>query len=246
MIKNLEQSRIELTRVQKETAWREIAKQVAHEIKNPLTPMKLTLQQMEQSLKGAGLSPEMSRKAVETMLTQLEILNEIATSFSTFARMPAPVLEKIDLRALLTNLVGLHQNYPEGTVSLHLAEAQVFVLGNDQLLSRVFGNIILNSLQSGKGGIKVNVGISLKLYENKCLISFADNGKGIDPDIRDKVFLPHFSTKRTGSGLGLAIAQQGIEQSGGRIWFETGHEKGTTFYVELLLAERKMVDWKSE
>ncbi len=236
MIKNLEQSRIELERIQKETAWREIAKQVAHEIKNPLTPMKLTLQQMEQSLNGAGLSPEKSRKAVEMMLTQLEILNEIATSFSTFARMPAPVLEQIDLNTLLTNLVGLHQNYPEGAVTLQLAATPVFALGNEQLLSRVFGNIILNALQSGEGGKKVTVSISLKLYESKCLISFEDNGKGIDADIRDKVFLPHFSTKRTGSGLGLAIALQGIEQSGGRIWFETSPGKGTTFYIELLLA----------
>jgi nitrogen fixation/metabolism regulation signal transduction histidine kinase len=118
MIKNLEQSRNELARVQKETAWREIAKQVAHEIKNPLTPMKLTLQQMEQSLDNKDLSPEKSRKAVATLLTQLEILNEIATSFSTFARMPAPVLERIDLHALLKNIVGLHQTYPEGTVLL--------------------------------------------------------------------------------------------------------------------------------
>ncbi len=238
MIKNLEQSRNDLARVQKETAWREIAKQVAHEIKNPLTPMKLTLQQMEQSLNNKDLGPEKSRKAIETLLTQVEILNEIATSFSTFARMPAPVLEQIDLSALLKNVVSLHQTYPEGTVSLKLGTPSLYVLGNELLLSRVFGNIILNALQSGKEGRKVAVQISAERIENKCLVRFADDGRGIDTDIRDKVFLPHFSTKRTGSGLGLAIAKQGIEQTGGRVWFETSPELGTTFFVELLLASQ--------
>ncbi len=238
MIKNLEQSRIELARSQKETAWREIAKQVAHEIKNPLTPMKLTLQQMEKSLNGDGLSPEKSKKAVEMMLIQLEILNEIATSFSTFARMPAPILERIDLNTLLTNIVDLHQNYQEGAISLQLLPIPVFVLGNDQLLSRVFGNIILNALQSGEDEKKVGIRISVAQYENRCVVNFTDNGKGIDPDIREKVFLPHFSTKQTGSGLGLAIARQGIAQMGGRIWFETSPGGGTTFYIELLLADK--------
>jgi nitrogen fixation/metabolism regulation signal transduction histidine kinase len=238
MIKNLEQSRNELARVQKETAWREIAKQVAHEIKNPLTPMKLTLQQMEQSLNNKDLGPEKSRKAIETLLTQVEILNEIATSFSTFARMPAPVLEQIDLSALLKNVVSLHQTYPEGTVSLKLGTPTLYVLGNELLLSRVFGNIILNALQSGKEGRKVAVQISAERIENKCMVRFADDGRGIDTDIRDKVFLPHFSTKRTGSGLGLAIAKQGIEQTGGRVWFETSPDRGTTFFVELLLASQ--------
>ena len=237
MIKNLEQSRNELARVQKETAWREIAKQVAHEIKNPLTPMKLTLQQMEQSLDNKDLSPEKSRKSVETLLTQVEILNEIATSFSTFARMPAPVLERIDLHALLKNVVSLHQTYPEGTVSLKLGTSSLHVLANEQLLSRVFGNIILNALQSGKEGKKVTVHVSAELIENKCLVRFSDDGRGIDKDIQDKVFLPHFSTKRTGSGLGLAIAKQGIEQTGGKVWFETSTNTGTTFFIEFLLTD---------
>lgn len=237
MIKNLEQSRIELARVQKETAWREIAKQVAHEIKNPLTPMKLTLQQMDQLLNRNELTPDKTRKSVETLLSQLEILNEIATSFSTFARMPAPDLERIDLVGLLKNIVGLHQTYREGTVSLKLDNGSLEVLGNSQLLGRVFGNIILNALQSGRDGRMVHVQVSAAVHEKKCLVQFRDDGKGISPEIQDKVFLPHFSTKRTGSGLGLAIAKQGIEQTGGKIWFDTQPGSGTTFYIELQLAE---------
>jgi signal transduction histidine kinase len=150
--------------------------------------------------------------------------------------MPAPVLERIDLHALLKNIVGLHQTYPEGTVLLTVGTPSFYVLGNEQLLSRVFGNIILNSLQSGKEGKMVTVQVSAERIDNKCLVRFVDDGRGIDQDIRDKVFLPHFSTKRTGSGLGLAIAKQGIEQTGGRIWFETSPAKGTTFFIELILA----------
>ncbi len=236
MIGNLEQSRKELARVQKETAWREIAKQVAHEIKNPLTPMKLTLQQMEQALGRDELSPDKSKKAISTLLAQVEILNEIATSFSTFARMPAPELERIDLTALLKTVTDLHQNYPEGTVSLLNKQSPLFVLGNQQLLTRVFGNIVLNALQSGRDNGKVAVSISVRQENGKYQVRFEDNGRGIDREIQDKVFLPHFSTKKTGSGLGLAIAKQGIEQTGGAIWFETS-SKGTTFYVELVRAE---------
>jgi signal transduction histidine kinase len=192
---------------------------------------------MENSLNNKDLSPERSRKAVQTLLTQVEILNEIATSFSTFARMPAPDLERIDLTSLLKNVIGLHQTYPEGTVSLMPGTPQVHVLGNDQLLSRVFGNIILNALQSAQEGSKVTVRVSAEVQGKKCLVRFEDDGMGIDSDIQDKVFLPHFSTKRTGSGLGLAIAKQGIEQSGGRIWFETSPGKGTVFFIELLVAD---------
>jgi two-component system, NtrC family, nitrogen regulation sensor histidine kinase NtrY len=236
MIRNLAQSKIELERVQKEAAWREIAKQVAHEIKNPLTPMKLTLQQMERAQLESDFSPDKSRKAIETLLAQVEILNEIATSFSAFAKMPSITMEKINLNSLLTNVVRLHQTGDEGHVQLDPVLTTIFVKGSDQLLGRVFGNIILNALQSGIDGKKVTVSIKTTFTDRLCTVRFEDNGGGIDKDIRDKVFLPHFSTKRTGSGLGLAIAKQGIEQSGGRIWFETIPGQGTTFFVELPIA----------
>ncbi len=232
MLANLEQSKVELARSQKESAWREIAKQVAHEIKNPLTPMKLTLQQMEVAILRGELDKEKTKHSIKTILTQVDILNEIASSFSAFARMPAPILQKIELMALIRKSADLYANYEGGTVSFQDAGSPVFVMGDEQLLNRIFSNIILNALQAGVEH-KVHVEITLKRGPNQVLISFRDNGMGIDQELKDKIFAPYFSTKMSGSGLGLAIAKQGIEQSGGEIWFESNRGGGTTFYIQL-------------
>ncbi len=224
MLSNLEKSKIELARSQKESAWREMAQQVAHEIKNPLTPMKLTLQQLEMLMHGGSFPKEKAEGAVKNLLVQLEILNEIATSFSSFARMPAPILSRTDVIKLVEKVVSLYSK-----VSFIPAGRSLFVMGDEQLLSRIFSNLILNGLQSGDD---VSVEVAVRTENNNVIISFRDNGRGIDESLRDKVFMPHFTTKKSGSGLGLAISRQGIEQSGGSIWFETS-PTGTTFFISL-------------
>jgi signal transduction histidine kinase len=232
MVINLEQSKNELARVQKESAWREIAKQVAHEIKNPLTPMKLTLQQMEHQLLNNKLDNERIKNSVNTMLNQVEILNEIATSFSAFAKMPLPHSDKISITKLILRCVDLYSNIEHGEVKFEGSFEDSFVLGDEQLLNRIFSNIILNALQSRNGGF-VTVSIVLENQNGYVLITIKDDGAGIDPQLTNQIFIPHFSTKKTGSGLGLAIVKQGIEQSGGEIWFESKPEEGTTFYIKL-------------
>ncbi len=232
MVSNLEQSKIELARSQKESAWREIARQVAHEIKNPLTPMKLTLQQMEYQVKMHKLDDERARTSINTLLTQVDILNGIASSFSAFARMPAPILERIDLIPLLKKCVNLYSDYEGGEVVFNSTLNSSFVMGDEQLLNRIFSNIILNGLQSGHGD-KVLVMVELNRKDSDYLIQIRDNGKGIEQEMIDKVFIPYFSTKQSGSGLGLAISKQGIEQSGGAIWLDTKAGAGTTFYIKL-------------
>ncbi len=236
MVSNLEQSKVELARSQKESAWREIAKQVAHEIKNPLTPMKLTLQQMEYLLKMNKLDDEKARTSINTLLTQVDILNEIASSFSAFARMPAPILSRIDLNSLLNKCVNLYSDNEGGEVVFKSSISAAFVMGDEQLFNRIFSNIILNGLQSAQGET-VFVQVELNRVNGYYQISIIDNGKGIEPDMLNKVFIPYFSTKQSGSGLGLAISKQGIEQSGGEIWFETGLDEGTTFYIKLPMVE---------
>ncbi len=236
MLENLESSKVELSRVQKEAAWREIAKQVAHEVKNPLTPMKLTLQQMEQSLQSGGLETEKTKKSVKTLLSQVEILNDIAASFSAFARMPAPILEKIELTALLKKVVDLHLGNSNGTIALRIPDKKIFIMADQQLLSRVFSNLILNGLQSSDDDTPVHMEVAVSIHEDQCTITFSDNGQGIEEELRDKIFLPHFSTKKTGSGIGLAIAKQGIEHNGGTIRFETKKGVGTAFYVVIPVA----------
>lgn len=234
MLTNLEQSKVELARSQKESAWREIAKQVAHEIKNPLTPMKLTLQQMEQAMLRGDLGQEKGNQSIKVLLTQVDILNDIASSFSAFARMPAPILQRIELVQLVRKSIALFANYEEGEVHFQYKGDSLNIDGDEQLLSRVFSNIILNAFQSGEGR-HITVKVILKQEGDNALISFEDNGSGIDEGLKDKIFAPYFSTKKSGSGLGLAIAKQGIEQSGGAIWFESEIGKGTIFFVRLKL-----------
>jgi two-component system, NtrC family, nitrogen regulation sensor histidine kinase NtrY len=237
MVRNLEQSKTDLLRSQKESAWREIAKQIAHEIKNPLTPMKLTLQQWERSLANGDVSADQARKSIGILLTQLETLNNIAGSFSAFARMPAPILHRVELTHLLRQSVDLHANLKEGAIVLEAAGEEIFIQGDEQLLGRIFSNLLLNSLQSG-GERPVVVQVSVRTTGQVCLVEIHDNGAGIDEAMQDRVFLPHFTTKKTGSGLGLAIVKQGIEQSGGRIWFETATGNGTSFFIEFPLAPK--------
>jgi len=230
MLKKLQESRLQIERNQRELAWREIAQQVAHEIKNPLTPMKLTLQQLERTLENETLSPEKINKSVAALLSQVNSLNDIASSFSSFAKMPEPIIEKINLYALLLKVVNLHGQ--EGEMLLETTIAQATVLADEKLLSRIFSNIILNGLQAHKPNSTPTVTIRMSVAGDYYRISFTDNGRGIDKSWEEKVFIPHFTTKQSGSGLGLAIAKQGIEQLGGKIWFDTSSE-GTTFFIEL-------------
>jgi signal transduction histidine kinase len=233
MLFKLSESKNELEQTQREKAWREIAQQVAHEIKNPLTPMKLTLQQLERSVQAGSNTSEKTSKAILALLGQVDTLNDIASSFSGFVKMPEPVIQRLEVISAVKHTVDLHS--PTGEITFRTTAKEAWVMGDAQLLSRTFSNIILNALQAGTPGQGIRVIISIELVNGFCRILFKDNGKGIEPLIADRVFIPHFSTKKTGSGLGLAIAKQAIEQMKGRIWFETQVGKGTSFYIELPL-----------
>lgn len=235
MLFTLSESKNQLERVQREKAWREIAQQVAHEIKNPLTPMKLMLQQTERLPDADPKTLEKIRKAIASILDQVDTLDGIASSFSTFAKMPEPVMRPVELVGLLKRVVHLHEQTAvvELLTELDVATVQV----DEQLISRIFSNIILNGIQAAREGQKPQVSVSVKQKDNVLCISFTDNGTGIRADLKDKIFLPHFSTKQSGSGLGLAIARQGIEQMGGRIYFESTPGKGSVFFVELPLTQ---------
>jgi two-component system, NtrC family, nitrogen regulation sensor histidine kinase NtrY len=236
MLFKLSESKIELEQTQREKAWREIAQQVAHEIKNPLTPMKLTLQQLERAIREGNGSPEKTQKAITNLLSQVDSLNDIASSFSGFAKMPEPVIVKLEVITLLKRVIDLHS--PTGEIAFKTNVREVWVFGDEQLLSRTFSNLILNGLQSGSPGQHTRVSVSVRIVEDKVRIDFQDNGKGIDPDIAERIFLPHFSTKKSGSGLGLAISRQAIHQMNGNIYFETRARKGTTFTIELPHSKR--------
>lgn len=231
MLYKLSESKAELEQTQRERTWREIAQQVAHEIKNPLTPMKLTLQQLQRSLQSETNTIEKTEKAVSSLLSQVETLNEIASSFSTFAKMPEPVMQRLELVSLVRRIVLLHSQ--SGMLSFSTTLREIFIQGDEQLLGRTFSNLILNAFQSGRPGHQQQLKIFLDIKDGKVLLRFQDSGKGIEPHVAERIFLSHFSTKKSGSGLGLAIAKQAIEQMHGKIWFDTVVGQGTTFFIEL-------------
>ncbi|SHI56641.1 Histidine kinase-, DNA gyrase B-, and HSP90-like ATPase [Hymenobacter daecheongensis DSM 21074] len=243
MLLKLEESKQELATQEKEAAWREMARQVAHEIKNPLTPMKLSLQFLQKAI--AEQRPnveELIGKISQTLITQVDVLNDIATSFSNFTNLPAMRPERLDVVAILHRCVALHQGDAHGgTIQLHEpAEAQAghyLVFADENLLVRTFNNLLINALQSVPAGRTPHVVAAVTRQENdQVRICIQDNGAGIPADVRDKIFVPNFTTKESGSGIGLAVARRGIESAGGRIWFETEEGVGTRFCIELPLA----------
>lgn len=231
MLSSLSESKNELERTQRERAWREIAQQVAHEIKNPLTPMKLTLQKLEKLSADDPQSFEKFKKAISSILSQVDTLDGVASSFSTFAKMPEPVMRKTELIGLIKNVVQLHRQ--TATIEFSTDREQINVLIDDQLFSRIVSNIILNSAQAARHDSPLKIEVAIKRSGPNVILSFADNGIGVEESLKDAVFLPHFSTKKSGSGLGLAIARQGIEQMGGKIYFTSVADQGTIFYVQL-------------
>ncbi|MCU0448800.1 MAG: HAMP domain-containing histidine kinase [Bernardetiaceae bacterium] len=233
MLVQLEASKQALARSEKESAWREMAQQVAHEIKNPLTPMKLTLQHLQRVL--GNENPRLS-KSVDGLLNQIEILSDIATSFSAFAKMPIPKNEDFEIGDTLRQTVLLYANDEKAKVGLEAGPGQFWVNGDQALMGRIFTNLIINGIQAVPNDRQPIIWAKLhRSPPDKVLIQITDNGTGIPENIRQKVFLPNFSTKFTGSGIGLALAKRGIEHAGGRIWFETEDDQGTSFFIELPL-----------
>jgi len=237
MVENLDASQRALALSEKENAWREMAKQVAHEIKNPLTPMKLTLQQMEQALKSGQWSIERSQKSVDMLLKQVEILNSISVSFSSFANMPVPSPQIVPLAPLVTSTCALFESAPEGKVILQAQLPELYVSLDPTSMSRAISNLIINALQAGREGqTDLIVRINLTVRGKSAVISISDNGKGMTEEVRARVFQPHFTTKKSGSGLGLAMTRQIIQQAGGHINFSSNAGEGTEFFIELPVA----------
>ena len=236
MLENLEESKKALARSQKESAWREIARQVAHEIKNPLTPMKLTLQHLKRMMENDTASKEnIATRPINTLLHQINTLSDIAESFSAFAKMPIPESERFEISTILKKTISLYQSREEGHIEADIPEGAFFVMGDEQWMGRIFSNLIINGFQSVPDGREPLVKVQLSSTGSKINIEIKDNGTGIPDDIVDKIFIPNFSTKAKGSGIGLAVAKRGVEHAGGKIWFETEEGRGTSFFIELPL-----------
>ncbi len=235
MTSELKASRARLARAERELAWKEMAKQVAHEIKNPLTPIKLSIQHLVQAYKqGAKDFGDILQRVSQTVVEQIEVLTRIASEFSNFARMPERHFERVDLVQLLMESINLFKEVKDVSFRTNLSENPSFVIADKDELRRVFINIIRNSIQAmEKGG---TIGVDLTMDRHACTIRISDTGSGIPENLREKVFQPNFSTKTDGTGLGLAIAQKVIEDLDGTISLHSKVGEGTT--IEMIIPLR--------
>ncbi len=229
MTSALKQNQIELAEMEREAAWKEMAKQVAHEIKNPLTPMKLALQQLIISYKNKSHDfDKLFDKVSKTVLNQIDNLNQIASEFSSFAKMPSLKIEIIDLIPLLNDTVNLFL-HEKTSIKIQTDINKAEIEADDGQLRRLFINLIRNSIQASATSILISISETDDLYN----IMFTDNGNGIPDSIKSKIFEENFTTKKQGMGLGLSMAKRFLESIKGGIVLASTSENGTTFKITI-------------
>lgn len=240
MVEKLEESIELLAKSERESAWREMAKQIAHEIKNPLTPMKLSIQFLIRSWENKDEDfNQKIKKVSSTLIDQIDTLSKIATEFSAFAKMPKPTEEVIDLIEKLENIVHLYRNMDNTDILLeHNGLEDVYVIADKEQLSRVFINLIKNAIQSIPDGIKGKIKLVLNKKDDQITVTIKDNGSGIPKEVQSKLFTPSFTTKTSGMGLGLSIVKNIVTNFKGDIWFDSELGKGSSFFVQLPIQEK--------
>lgn len=236
LVLELSDSAEKLAKSERESAWREMAKQIAHEIKNPLTPMKLSIQLLMKSWSDKDENWEQRlNKVSKTLIEQIDSLSAIASEFSGFAQMPLSKKERINLIEKIEFAVNTFNSYENiSIISDYNGLSTVFINADGEQVLRVFNNLLKNAVQSIPADRPGKIIINVSQIKETFLIEIKDNGKGIPDLMKDNLFQPNFTTKTSGMGLGLAIVKNIIEGIGGRVWFETQENVGTSFFVEFV------------
>ncbi len=236
MVIKLDESATILAKTERENAWQEMAKQIAHEIKNPLTPMKLSIQFLQKAInENASNIKELSASVSATLVEQMDYLSNIASEFSNFANIEKNNPERIDIIASINAITQLYIGNDKIKFIYKNAPSSHFIYADKTHINRIFTNLFLNSIQAVAENEQAIIIIEYELFEDKIIVKIADNGKGISDDIQQKIFMPNFTTKTSGTGLGLSMCKRMVEQAGGNITFKTS-ENGTIFLVEFPLA----------
>ncbi|MEZ5104950.1 MAG: HAMP domain-containing sensor histidine kinase [Draconibacterium sp.] len=229
-----------LARSERESAWREMAKQIAHEIKNPLTPMKLNIQYLQRTKGKNEEYNEFLERVTSTLIEQIDTLSDIATEFSNFAKIPVARNQVFVLADQLKKVIDLYETHNRAHIEFHTGDCKDLQVNADrEQLSRAIINLIKNGIQAIPKGKVGTIKINLSRREHMAVIAVADNGTGIPEELQSKLFSPSFTTKTSGMGLGLSIVKNIVENFAGRIWFETLPGKGTTFFLEIPIYEKK-------
>ncbi|HHN47633.1 MAG TPA: sensor histidine kinase [Bacteroidales bacterium] len=231
-----------LARSERESAWREMAKQVAHEIKNPLTPMKLSVQYLQKAWNEQA--PDWDKRLqrfTQTLSQQIDSLSEIASAFSDFASMPTAANEKINLYDVIRSAANLYKNIDNINIRVigPPDQNQCFILADKRQILRVFNNLIQNSVQAIGDAPNGLIEIETLKENDQWHVRVTDNGTGISQEQKEKIFSPYFTTKSSGMGLGLAIVKNIVSGTGGSISFTSEENNGTSFHLYFPVFEEK-------
>jgi two-component system, NtrC family, nitrogen regulation sensor histidine kinase NtrY len=240
MVAKLVESASALAKSEREGAWREMARQVAHEIKNPLTPMKLSIQYLQKANNSEAPNvKELTASVAKTLVEQIDHLSKIASDFSQFAHIGNPQNEVLDLHEMLSSLTSLYETMENVLFKWVPVREKILIYADKTQVNRLFTNLLQNALEACHNRETCVISVSEELNSGNIIVRIRDNGEGIPEQMRSKIFIPNFTTKSSGTGLGLAMSQTIVEQAKGRIWFETVENAGTTFFVELPVYEEK-------
>ncbi len=233
MIDELARSAELLAQSERESAWREMAKQVAHEIKNPLTPMKLSVQYLQKTWDEKSPDWENHLKRFSrTIIEQIDSLSAIASEFSDFAKMPATHIEKTGLLEIINSAADLYQHH-QVDITVQYTGEECYVPADKKQLLRAFNNLIQNAVQAVEKRENGWIRIDIAREEGNYRVCITDNGSGITEEQAVKIFSPSFTTKSSGTGLGLAMVKSILSTIGATIAFESRAGEGTTFFLRI-------------
>jgi len=237
MVSELENSRTALLRTEKINVWQDIAQRLAHEIKNPLTPIKLSAERILRRLKtDPGGLEEILEPSMMAIVQEVDGLSTLLTEFRTFARLPPPTLERSKLRKIIEDAAAVYQtSYPEIVFKYEAVDPELALEVDRRHISQVLSNLIVNAVDAmeGHGILEFRSELVKKRDSRYCRLSVRDNGKGIPEEDRALIFNPYFTTKETGTGLGLSIVERIVNDHGGTIWLDSAPGIGTSFYIDL-------------
>ncbi len=237
MVNKLGESAEVLARSEREGAWREMARQVAHEIKNPLTPMKLSIQYLQKAiLNNSPDVKELTSKVANTLVEQIDHLSKIAFDFSQFANIGNTQVELFDMHEVLASLKELYQRSQQIEINWEAIPDKIMLRADKTQMNRLFTNLFQNAVEACDEKERCVIDVNELQQNGSIIVSVKDNGEGIPVSMQSKIFVPNFTTKSSGTGLGLAMCKSIVEQAHGKIWFDTKLGEGTTFHIELPLA----------
>ena len=229
-----------ITKIERDSAWRDMAKQVAHEIKNPLTPLKLNIQYLQSYVtRDPDRAVDMVRQLAPALIEQINNLDKIATEFSDFAKMPSALNEKVSLNDIVKVVHDFFRKREDLDIQLYVPINDLIVFADKNHIVSILNNIIKNAIQAIPNEREGIIMIELYKKADDAIVKITDNGCGIPEEMKDKVFSPNFTTKSSGTGLGLAISSNMIQAFNGKIYFTTELDVGTSFYLEIPLMRIK-------